>query len=77
MTAVIRYVLILLVRGYQMVISPLFPSTCRHAPTCSHYMIEAIQEWGPFKGVWLGLKRFSRCHPWGTDGYDPVPKKNK
>jgi len=38
-------------------------------------MILAVEEWGPIKGLWLGLKRFSRCHPWGSHGYDPVPKK--
>ena len=64
-----------LVRVYQLLISPLLGSNCRHAPTCSQYTIEAIREWGPVKGTWLGMKRISRCHPWGTHGYDPVPKK--
>ena len=64
-----------LVRIYQLLISPLLGSNCRHAPTCSQYTIEAIREWGPLKGIWLGMKRISRCHPWGTHGYDPVPKK--
>jgi len=68
---------IFLVRIYQGLISPWFPSSCRHQPTCSCYTIDAIKVWGPFKGVFLGLKRLSKCHPWGTKGYDPVPKKIK
>ncbi|HMO40591.1 MAG TPA: membrane protein insertion efficiency factor YidD [Saprospiraceae bacterium] len=70
-----RQLFILPVRFYQLAISPLLPSTCRYQPTCSNYMIEAINEWGPLKGIWLGLKRIGRCHPWGGHGYDPVPKK--
>lgn len=68
---------ILLVRIYQGLISPWFPSSCRHQPTCSSYTIQSINEWGPFKGVWMGIKRLSKCHPWGTSGFDPVPKKKK
>lgn len=71
----LSYILIGLVRFYQGAISPLLGSHCRHTPTCSQYTVEAIREWGPFKGTWLGMKRLSRCHPWGTHGYDPVPKK--
>ncbi|MCX7745111.1 MAG: membrane protein insertion efficiency factor YidD [Flavobacteriales bacterium] len=65
--------LILLVRFYQWAISPLFPASCRFQPTCSQYMIEAVQMHGPLKGLWLGIRRISRCHPWGGWGYDPVP----
>ncbi|WP_020528771.1 membrane protein insertion efficiency factor YidD [Flexithrix dorotheae] len=65
---------ILPIRIYQWLISPMFPSSCRHVPTCSHYTVEAIKEWGALKGIWLGIKRISKCHPWGTHGYDPVPK---
>lgn len=68
--------LILPIRVYQIAISPYLGSNCRHAPTCSQYTIEAIKEWGPVKGSWLGARRISRCHPWGTHGYDPVPKKD-
>lgn len=68
-------IMISLVKFYQHAISPFLGSACRHAPTCSHYMIEAIQVWGAAKGFWLGFKRILRCHPWGTSGYDPVPKR--
>ncbi len=65
----------MLVKFYQAAISPYLGSHCRHSPTCSYYMIEAVEEWGVLKGVWLGLKRIGKCHPWGTSGHDPVPKK--
>ncbi len=64
---------ILLIKIYQLLISPLFPSTCRYTPTCSHYIAEALKKHGLLKGGWLGVKRISRCHPWGGSGYDPVP----
>lgn len=66
---------ILLVRFYQIAISPWLGSNCRYQPTCSSYMIEALKEHGVLKGLWLGTKRIGRCHPWGGHGYDPVPKK--
>lgn len=72
---ILAFPFILLVKIYQWVISPLLPNSCRHVPTCSQYTIEAIREWGPLKGSWLGLKRLSKCHPWGAHGYDPVPRK--
>ncbi|WP_345375196.1 membrane protein insertion efficiency factor YidD [Algivirga pacifica] len=61
------------VRFYQLFISPWLPPSCRYQPTCSQYMIQAIQKYGAWKGVRLGLKRIGRCHPWGGSGYDPVP----
>ncbi len=70
-----KFIFILLVRFYQLSISPLMPPSCRHVPTCSQYTIEAIKEWGALHGVWLGIKRLSKCRPGGTCGYDPVPKK--
>ena len=73
MMKVLGYILIFPVKIYQWVISPFLPNSCRYNPTCSHYMIESIKEWGPFKGVYLGTKRISRCHPWGGMGNDPVP----
>jgi putative membrane protein insertion efficiency factor len=74
---ILTFPLIFLIRIYQMVISPLLPNSCRYTPTCSSYMIEALRIHGPLKGLWLGSKRISRCHPWGGEGYDPVPPKNK
>jgi len=65
--------LIFLIKLYQVFISPLFPSSCRYTPTCSQYTKEALKKYGVLKGLWLGIKRISRCHPWGGSGYDPVP----
>jgi len=64
---------ILIVRAYQLLISPLTPASCRFTPTCSTYSIEALKKHGPIKGGWLAIKRISSCHPWGKSGYDPVP----
>ncbi len=75
MTSLPGKFLILLVRFYQAAISPWLGPSCRHIPSCSHYMIEAIREWGAVKGTWLGIRRLLRCHPWGTSGHDPVPKR--
>ncbi len=72
---VVVFPLILLVRLYQLIISPLFPPSCRYTPTCSQYMIEALKVWGPFKGLWLGIKRIATCRPGGGHGHDPVPEK--
>jgi len=77
MKHILRKIVILPIRFYQMAISPLLGSSCRYNPTCSHYMVQAIEEWGVFKGVWLGLKRIGSCHPWGSHGYDPVPRKSE
>lgn len=74
---VISAVLIFLVRGYQVLISPWLGSNCRHQPTCSAYTIEALREWGPWRGLWLGMRRIAKCHPWGTHGPDPVPLRPK
>jgi len=65
--------LTLLIRGYQLILSPYLPMACRYHPSCSQYMIDAIRKYGSFKGTWLGLKRIGRCHPWGGHGFDPVP----
>jgi len=79
----IRKLLIIPIRFYQIFISPCLRvlngghGSCRHEPTCSQYAIEAIQVHGPLRGLWLALRRISRCHPWGTFGYDPVPPKKK
>ncbi|WP_188982166.1 membrane protein insertion efficiency factor YidD [Pseudomonas matsuisoli] len=66
-------ILVLLVRGYQLAISPLLGPRCRFHPTCSHYAIDAVQAHGPLKGSWLTLRRLSRCHPFHPGGLDPVP----
>ena len=68
-----KYLLIFLVRFYQVVVSPLKPPSCRYTPTCSQYALEALKKYGSFKGGWLAIKRISSCHPWGGSGYDPVP----
>jgi putative membrane protein insertion efficiency factor len=70
---VIAFPFIILIKLYQLLVSPLFSSSCRYTPTCSHYTLEALKKYGIFKGGWLGIKRISRCHPWGGSGYDPVP----
>lgn len=76
MGKVLSAIFIFLIKVYQYTLSPLLGSNCRYSPTCSSYTIQAIQEWGPLKGSWLGLKRIGRCHPWGGEGYDPVPPKS-
>lgn len=65
--------LILLIKIYQLIISPLFPPSCRFTPTCSEYTLEALKKYGILKGGWLGFRRIIRCHPWGGSGYDPLP----
>lgn len=74
---VIRKILIfpfvILIKFYQVCISPLKPATCRFTPTCSQYAIEAFRKHGVFKGFYLAARRILRCHPWGGHGYDPVP----
>ena len=65
--------MVFLIKGYQLLLSPLLPATCRYQPTCSHYAIEALKKHGFFKGSKLAIKRIFSCHPWGGSGYDPVP----
>ena len=72
-----KKITIFLVKAYQITISPLIGSNCRFQPTCSQYMIEAIDNHGVMKGLRLGIKRISKCHPFGSSGYDPVPKGKK
>lgn len=67
-------ILIGFIRGYQLLVSPLIGTHCRFQPTCSSYMIEAIDRFGVIRGTWLGIRRLSRCHPWHTGGLDPVPE---
>jgi putative membrane protein insertion efficiency factor len=65
--------LILLTRGWQLGPSRILPPSCRYQPSCSAYAITALQRYGALKGGWLALKRIFRCHPWGGQGFDPVP----
>ena len=62
-----------LIRGYQFLLSPVLAQTCRYHPSCSQYAIEAIDRFGPARGLWLMARRLIRCHPWGGSGWDPVP----
>jgi putative membrane protein insertion efficiency factor len=68
-----KYFFIFLIRLYKKFISPLFPPSCRHYPTCSEYAIEALDKYGIFKGGWLSSKRILKCNPFFKGGYDPVP----
>ena len=70
----LRRLLLLLVRFYQLFISPLAPPSCRYSPTCSAYAAEAIGRYGAWRGGRLAVRRIGRCHPWGGSGYDPVPE---
>lgn len=66
-------IMILLIRIYQVTLSPFLGKSCRYTPTCSNYGIEAIRKYGAIKGGWLTIKRILSCNPWGGSGYDPVP----
>ena len=72
-----KKIIIYLIKFYQITLSPLLGSNCRFHPTCSQYMIEAINLHGVLKGLSLGFKRISKCHPLGSKGYDPVPGKEE
>jgi len=73
----LKWILILPIKLYQIFLSPLLGKSCRYTPTCSHYSVEAIQEWGIFKGTWMAVKRIASCNPWGGFGDDQVPKNPK
>ena len=71
---IIAFPFVVLIKFYQYVLSPyLGGSKCRYTPSCSQYTMDAIKKYGPIKGIFLGAKRISRCHPGGGHGYDPVP----
>ena len=69
----LSWLLVLPIRFYQLCISPLLGPSCRFTPTCSEYARQAIMKHGPFKGLYLAVRRLLRCHPCGGSGYDPVP----
>lgn len=69
----LRRILVGVIRFYQVAISPWTPATCRFQPTCSQYALGAVRRHGVLRGGWLALRRIGRCHPWGGQGYDPVP----
>ena len=71
----ISFPLILMIRLYQLFISPLLGQNCRYLPTCSEYSVKSLKEHGLFRGSILSIKRISKCHHWGSHGFDPVPKK--
>ena len=73
LSSVISRTLILLVRIYQITLSPIVGRCCRYQPTCSSYFIDAVQQHGPGSGTWMGIKRILRCHPFTRGGFDPVP----
>ena len=73
MLKILSFILVIPIKLYQILISPLIGPNCRYHPTCSQYSIEAINKHVPFKGTWLAIKRISSCHPWGGSGHDPVP----
>ena len=66
--------IICIIKLYQFIISPILKSNCRYLPTCSEYAVSALKEHGLFKGLYYALKRILSCHPWGSTGFDPIPK---
>ena len=72
---IVTFPLILLIRGYQLIVSPMLGSNCRFMPTCSEYALESLKTYGLIKGAFLIIKRIGKCHPWGSNGYDPLPTK--
>jgi uncharacterized protein len=67
------FLLVLLVRIYQVLISPMLPASCRYVPSCSAYAVEALERHGALRGGWMAARRIARCHPFRAGGYDPVP----
>lgn len=75
MATSMRKIALLMIKFYQYAISPLMANHCRFYPSCSSYTYEAIEQYGFFRGIYLGIRRLLRCHPWNPGGYDPVPPK--
>jgi len=70
-----RQLLLWTIRGYQLAISPMLGPRCRYYPSCSCYAHTAIERFGAWRGLWLGIRRLLRCHPFAEGGYDPVPQR--
>ena len=66
-------ILLIFIKAYQYLISPMLGPSCRYTPTCSEYAAQAVKKYGAIKGLWLSVKRVGRCHPWHDGGYDPLP----
>jgi len=75
LSKILVFPFLMIIRFYQVAISPFLPAVCRFEPTCSHYAIEALKRHGLFYGSFLAARRILSCHPWGRSGYDPVPQK--
>jgi len=73
---IVIFPLLIIIKIYQIIISPIIGSNCRFLPTCSEYAIESLKSYGLIKGILLTVKRIGKCHPWGSYGYDPLPSKN-
>tara|TARA_B100001758_G_C18233561_1_gene516677 strand:+ start:250 stop:492 length:243 start_codon:yes stop_codon:yes gene_type:complete len=73
---IIIFPLLIIIKVYQLIISPILRGNCRFLPTCSEYAIESLKSHGLIKGIILTIKRIARCHPWGGHGYDPIPSKD-
>jgi putative membrane protein insertion efficiency factor len=67
-----RKLIVGVLRFYKLTVSPMLPSACRYYPSCSDYMRQAVEKYGPARGVWMGVKRIARCHPFHQGGLDPV-----
>jgi putative membrane protein insertion efficiency factor len=67
-----RKLIVAILRFYKLALSPMLPSACRYYPSCSDYMRQAVEKYGPARGMWMGIKRIARCHPFHQGGLDPV-----
>lgn len=70
---IVLYPILLIIKIYQTVLSPILPSTCRYSPTCSEYTKQSLSKFGLLKGGLISIKRIIKCNPWGGNGYDPIP----
>ena len=77
MSFIFKNIIFFMIRCYQLFVSPLLGANCRYFPTCSEYLRQSITNKGIVQGLYFGLKRLSKCHPWGSYGYDPVVRNRK